>query len=136
MFKLKKHLFLFQIILFIFLGLLFVIDNNKQVMAAPNEEFVGNMRIVNVTFSNINIIKNFQPFSQYFDFTLTGPRYNGNIAEFAMIWKIKNPPHNLLGVFFDNSTRDDEDDKYTLEELKQMGNGAESMYIFWQYEQK
>ncbi len=94
------------------------------------------MRIVHVTVSNINILKNHEIFKQYFDFTLTYPRYNGNIAEFAIIWKIKNLPRNLLGVFFDNGTRDDEDDKYTLEDLKNMGNGAQNMYIFWQYEQK
>ncbi|MGM1458962.1 MAG: effector protein [Columbia Basin potato purple top phytoplasma] len=115
---------------------LFLITSNKQVMSAPNKEFVGNMKIINVTVSNIGILKNHETFKQYFDFTLTDPRYNGNIEEFAMIWKIKNPPRNLLGVFFDNGTRDDEDDKYILEELKQMGNGAKNMYIFWQYEQK
>ncbi|PQP79728.1 effector protein [Candidatus Phytoplasma phoenicium] len=135
MFKLQNQFKIISISLFIFLGLLFIFNNN-QVIASPNEELVGNMRIVNVTFSDINRIKDFQPFLQYFDFTLNGPRYNGNIEEFAMIWKIKNPPHNLLGVFFDNGTRDDEDDKYTLEDLKQMGNGAKNMYIFWQYEQK
>ncbi|BAD04603.1 MAG: putative secreted protein, SAP05-like [Candidatus Phytoplasma asteris] len=135
MFKFQHNLLFLNIFIFILLGF-FLITNNNQVIAAPHEERVGDMRIVNITFSDINSIKNFQPFSQYFDFTLTGPRYNGNIAQFAMIWKIKNPPHNLLGVFFDNNTRDDEDDKYTLEELKQMGNGAKNMYIFWQYEQK
>ncbi|WP_034172309.1 SVM family protein [Chrysanthemum yellows phytoplasma] len=135
MFKLKTNLLFFRIVLFIGLGL-FLITINKQVMAAPNEEFVGDMRIVNVTVSNIDILKNHETFKQYFDFTLTCPRYNGNIEEFAIIWKIKNPPHNLLGVFFDNGTRDDEDDKYILKELKQMGNGAKNMYIFWQYEHK
>ncbi|QKX95049.1 SVM family protein [Candidatus Phytoplasma asteris] len=134
MFKIKNNLLLLNaFFVFIFLGL-FLIINNQQVMAAPNEEFVGDMRIVNTTVSNIDILKNHETFKQYFDFTLTGPRYNGNTEEFAIIWKIKNPPRNLLGVFFDNSTRDDEDDKYTLEELKQMGNGAKNMYIFWQYE--
>ncbi|MGE9276290.1 MAG: SVM family protein [Candidatus Phytoplasma pruni] len=135
MFKLKTNLLFFRIVLFIGLGL-FLIVNNQQVMAAPNEEFVSDMRIVNVTVSNINILKNHEIFKQYFDFTLTGPRYNGNIEEFAIIWKIKNPPRNLLGVFFDNGTRDDEDDKYTLEDLKNMGNGAQNMYIFWKHEQK
>ncbi|WAN63557.1 SVM family protein, predicted signal peptide [Candidatus Phytoplasma rubi] len=138
MFKIKNNLLLLlnAFFVFTFLGL-FLITSNKQVMAAPpNEEFVGDMRIVNVTVSNIDILKNHETFKQYFDFTLTGPCYNGNITEFAMIWKIKNPPRSLLGVFFDNGTRDDEDDKYILEELKQMGNEAKNMYIFWQYEQK
>nr|ABU55743.1 hypothetical protein precursor [Potato witches'-broom phytoplasma] len=135
MFQLKNQFQIINICFFVFLGL-FLITSNKQVTAAPNEEFVGDMRIVNVTVSNIDILKNHETFKQYFDFTLTVPRYNGNIEEFAIIWKIKNPPHNLLGVFFDNGTRDDEDDKYILEELKQMGNGAKNMYIFWQYEKK
>ncbi|MFB5029568.1 MAG: hypothetical protein WJU30_00101 [Candidatus Phytoplasma pruni] len=134
MFKIKNNLLLLNIFVFILLG--FLIINNTQIMAAPNEEFIGDMRIVNTTFSDINRIKYFQPFSQYFDFKISVPCYNGNIAEFAIMWKIKNPPRNLLGVFFDNGTRDDEDDKYTLEDLKQMGNGAKNMYIFWQYEQK
>ncbi|WP_026052456.1 hypothetical protein [Italian clover phyllody phytoplasma] len=119
-----------------FLLLEFLIINNTQIMAAPNEEFVGDMRIINVTVSNINIIKNHETFKKYFDFTLTSPCYNGNIAEFSIMWKIKNSPRNLLGVFFDDGIRDDEDNKYTLEDLKQMGNGAKNMYIFWQYEQK
>ncbi|KND62610.1 SVM family protein [Candidatus Phytoplasma phoenicium] len=131
MFKIKNNLLLLNIFVLVFLGLL-LINNNQKVMAAPNEEFVGDMRIVNVTVSNMDILKNHETFKQYFDFTLTGPRYNGNIAEFAIMWKIKNPPRYLLGVFFDNGTRDDEDDKYMLEELKQMGNGAKNMYIFWQ----
>ncbi|GLH60543.1 SVM family protein [Paulownia witches'-broom phytoplasma] len=135
MFKIKNNLLLLNIFVFILLGL-FLITSNKQVIATPNEEFIGDMRIVNTTFSDINRIKYFQPFSQYFDFTISGPCYNGNIATSAIMWKIKNPPHNLLGVYFDNGTKDDEDDKYTLEDLKQMGNGASNMYIFWQYEQK
>ncbi|MGE9276400.1 MAG: SVM family protein [Candidatus Phytoplasma pruni] len=134
MFKIKNNLLLLNIFVFILLG--FLIINNTQIMAAPNEEFIGDMRIVNTTFSDINRIKDFQPFSQYFDFKISGPCYNGNVAEFAIMWKIKNPPRNLLGVFFDNGARDDEDDKYTLEDLKQMSNGAKNMYIFWQYEQK
>ncbi|WP_341833639.1 SAP05-like protein [Candidatus Phytoplasma asteris] len=135
MFKIKNNLLKSKIFVFILLGL-FLIINNHQAMASPNEEFVGDMRIVNVNLSDIDILKKHETFKKYFDFTLTGPRYNGNITEFAMIWKIKNPPLNLLGVFFDDGTRDDEDDKYILEELKQIGNGAKNMYIFWQYEQK
>ncbi|AYJ01202.1 hypothetical protein CWO85_02070 [Candidatus Phytoplasma ziziphi] len=50
MFKLKKHLFLFQIILFIFLGLLFVIDNNKQVMAIDTNN--NNLVWQNITRNN------------------------------------------------------------------------------------
>ncbi|MDO8054210.1 effector protein, partial ['Opuntia sp.' phytoplasma] len=110
--------------------------NNKQVIAAPNEEFFGNMRIVNVTVSNIDILKNHKTFKQYFDFAISEPCYNGTVATSAIMWTIKNPHHNLLGVYFDDGTRDDEDDKYTLEDLKKMGNGASNMYIFWQYEQK
>ncbi|MDV3167934.1 MAG: SVM family protein [Candidatus Phytoplasma stylosanthis] len=131
----KNKLHLLPFFLISCLGLLFQMNNN-QVMAAPNEEFVGDMRIVNVTLSNINVLKNHEPFLRYFDFTLNYPCYNGNMESFAMIWKIKNPPRNLLGVFFDNGIRDDEDDKYNLEELKQIGNGAHNMYIFWKYEEK
>ncbi len=101
MVKIKNNLLLLLNAFFAFTLLgLFLITNNQQVMAAPNEEFVGNMRIVNITVSNINILKNHATFKQYFDFKINRPCYNGNIATFAIMWKIKNPPRNLLGVFF------------------------------------
>ncbi|GLH61243.1 SVM family protein [Rhus yellows phytoplasma] len=41
MFKLKKHLLLFKIVLFLVLGLLFVINNNNnQVMAMENSKTI------------------------------------------------------------------------------------------------
>ncbi|QTX02872.1 putative secreted protein, SAP05-like [Candidatus Phytoplasma luffae] len=135
MIQVKNKLHLLPFFLISCLGLLFITSNNP-VMAIPNEEFINNTRIVNVNISNINVLKNHEAFKQYFDFTINGPCYNGNIADFAIMWKIKTPPHNLLGVFFDNGTRSDEDNQYTLEELKQMGNGAQNMYIFWQYKEK
>ncbi|MBY7576893.1 SVM family protein, partial [Candidatus Phytoplasma sp. Tabriz.2] len=53
MFKLQNQFKIINICLF-FLLLEFLIINNTQIMAAPNEEFVGDMRIINVTVSNIN----------------------------------------------------------------------------------
>ncbi|XXP77232.1 MAG: hypothetical protein AB3N34_02735 [Lettuce witches'-broom phytoplasma] len=41
---------------------------------------------------------------------------------------------DLIAVYFDNGQREDkktDNTKYTLEELKNLGNGASKMYIFW-----
>ncbi|XXP77406.1 MAG: SVM family protein [Lettuce witches'-broom phytoplasma] len=132
MFKSKNQFKMIYLCLITFIGLLLMTNN---IMAAPNENFIGDMRVVDVTISNINVIKQHPLFQQYFDYTQKQPCYNATLADFSIMWKIKNPSPNLLGVFFDNGTRDDEDNKYTLEELKHMGNNAENMYIFWKYKE-
>ncbi|EMR14809.1 MAG: effector protein [Sweet potato little leaf phytoplasma] len=114
-----------------------IYNPNNIIMAAPSqEEIIQGTRIVNVTVSNINVLKTHPSFAQYFDFNQTCPCYNSTVAEFCIMWKIKNPPTNLLGVFFDESTRDDEDDKYSLEELKYMANNSVNMFIFWEHKEK
>ncbi|MDV3198355.1 MAG: effector protein [Vigna little leaf phytoplasma] len=120
--------------LFLFISLLLcLIGNNGRINAVSKEEYINNTRIVNITVSNKNIIKNHDFFKKYFDYTQLYPCYNASLEEFAMIWKIKNPPSNLLGVFFDKGERFAEDNQYSLEDLKYMCNGADNMYIFWQY---
>ncbi|MEC4558638.1 MAG: SVM family protein ['Conium maculatum' witches'-broom phytoplasma] len=131
MIKLKKHFKPIYLCLIAFLGILFIFVNNSLI-AAPNEEFVRDMRIVNCNISSLEILKKNPSFQKYFDFKQEKPCYNANLAEASVMWQIKNPPTNLLGVYFDGfATRSDEDKQYTLEELKQMGNGSKNMYIFW-----
>ncbi|WP_373403170.1 hypothetical protein [Candidatus Phytoplasma solani] len=45
-------------------------------------------------------------------------------------WPIKNPPKELLGVYFQGGERDALPEAHTLNQLKKMGNGASNMYIF------
>ncbi|CAP18649.1 conserved hypothetical protein [Candidatus Phytoplasma mali] len=135
MFEFKKPLQIFKIGFLILLGL-FIFNSSDLIAVLPEAEFVGNMRIVNSTVTDMGVLEKHASFSEYFDFKQPNACYNGNLGEFGIMWKIKNAPHNLLGVFFDDGTRIDEDDRFTLEELKQMGNGAQNMYIFWQYQQK
>ncbi|MDO7983827.1 MAG: effector protein [Pigeon pea little leaf phytoplasma] len=106
------------------------------VTTITKEEFVKETRIVNVTVSNAKILRQHPLFQKYFDFSCKSPCYNADLEEFGMVWKIKNPPKNLLGVFFDQNTREDEDDKYTLEDLKYMANKSPNMYILWKYKEK
>ncbi|MDO8030099.1 effector protein ['Planchonia careya' phytoplasma] len=121
----------------ILLTLMKIYNPNSIIIAAPSqEEIIQGTKIVNVTVSSIDVLKQHYSFAQYFDFNQTCPCYNGTVAEFCIMCKIKNPPKNLLGVFFDESTRDDEDDKYSLEELKYMANNSANMFIFWKYEEK
>ncbi|MDV3166491.1 MAG: effector protein ['Waltheria sp.' little leaf phytoplasma] len=91
---------------------------------------------VNVIVSSDDILKKHNLFQKYFDWSCKYPSYNSELEEFGMIWKIKNPPENLLGVFFDAGNRDNTDNKYTLEELKYIANNAKNMYIFWKYKEK
>ncbi|MEC4559050.1 MAG: effector protein ['Conium maculatum' witches'-broom phytoplasma] len=130
MLNFRKRLKLFNSLI-----VLLIIINNNYIIASPNENFIGDMRVVDVTISNINILKNHSLFQKYFDYTQEQPCYNADLDQFSIVWKIKDPLPNLLGVFFDNGTRFDEDNKYTLEELKNMGNGAKNMYIFWKYKE-
>ncbi|MDV3196905.1 MAG: effector protein [Pigeon pea little leaf phytoplasma] len=119
------------------LTLMKIYNSNNIIMAAPSqEEIIQGTRIVNITVSSIDVLKQHSSFAQYFDFNQTCPCYNSTVAEFCIMWKIKNPPTNLLGVFFDESTRDDQDDKYSLEELKYMANNSVNMFIFWEYKEK
>ncbi|XXP77174.1 MAG: SVM family protein [Lettuce witches'-broom phytoplasma] len=52
MIKLKKHFKPIYLCLIAFLGILFIFVNNS-LMAAPNEEFVRDMRIVNCNISSL-----------------------------------------------------------------------------------
>ncbi|MDV3159422.1 MAG: hypothetical protein Q8769_02735, partial [Candidatus Phytoplasma australasiaticum] len=69
-----------------------IYNPNNIIMAAPSqEEIIQGTRIVNVTVSNINVLKTHASFAQYFDFNQTCPCYNSTVAEFCIMWKIKNP---------------------------------------------
>lgn len=56
MIKLKKHFKPIYLCLIAFLGILFIFVNNS-LMAAPNEEFVRDMRIVNCNISSLELLK-------------------------------------------------------------------------------
>ncbi|MBP5836063.1 hypothetical protein [Candidatus Phytoplasma meliae] len=58
------------------------------------------------------------------------PSYN-SYSDSHLNTKIKNPPSNLLGVYFDGGTREHQDNCYTLDDLKQINNNANNMYIFY-----
>ncbi|NWN45590.1 hypothetical protein [Candidatus Phytoplasma pruni] len=45
--------------------------------------------------------------------------------------KIKNPPSNLLGIYFDGGTREFKDNYFSLDELKKMQNNVDNIYIFY-----
>ncbi|MEC4559290.1 MAG: SVM family protein ['Conium maculatum' witches'-broom phytoplasma] len=135
MFKLKKQFKNIYLCLITVIGLLFIF-NNHQVMALKNENICNrNMKINNIFVEKEEDIlsyiirKNiYQSFSYL---TLDYPCYNGDNNKYDICWCIKNPPHDLLFVAFDKGTRYKNDYIYTLEELKNLGNGAENLYIFW-----
>ncbi|MDV3143727.1 MAG: effector protein [Candidatus Phytoplasma australasiaticum] len=119
-----------------YLTFLFIVLNmynyqNVVVAMPPREEFIGKTRIVNVSIGNINILKQHAIFNKYFDWSLQSARYNEDLQDFSMIWTIKDPDPNLLGVFFDGGIRNGQDDTYNLQELKHMGNGANNMYCIF-----
>jgi hypothetical protein len=65
------------------------------------------------------------------------PCYNSETIQTypCLLCRIKDAPSDLLGVFFDAGKRDPSFKgkiKYSLDDLKQMSNGAQNMYIFWQ----
>ncbi|MEK0309358.1 effector protein [Candidatus Phytoplasma citri] len=128
----KFYFYLYILFIFVKISTL----NNIIIAAPPQDEFINGTRIVNVIVASGDILKKHNLFKQYFDWSCEYPSYNSELEEFGMIWKIKNPPENLLGVFFDAGNRDDADNKYTLEELKYIANKAKNMYIFWRYKEK
>ncbi|MDV3174402.1 MAG: hypothetical protein Q8779_02485 [Candidatus Phytoplasma stylosanthis] len=69
-------------------------------------------------------------FSHQFSYAL----YNASDQqkEVNFQFRIKEPPpfHFLL-AFFEGGKREGKDDTYTLEDLKQMGNGETALYFFW-----
>ncbi|WP_349402056.1 SAP05-like protein [Candidatus Phytoplasma solani] len=144
MFKLKKESIFFKIILFIGLGL-FLITNSHKIMAINVEDIPTktNMQIHDIFLEKVEDISYYVINNNYFEcftsLTLEYPCYNGTNTQHELSWMIKPPyywiiqqkPVKLLCVVFDKGIRDKMDDKYTLEDLIQMGNGASNMYIFW-----
>ncbi len=79
--------------------------------------------------------KNFS--NQHYQINFSYGLYNSQIIQSTVFFnsRIKEPPpQNLLLVYFDGGTRDKANNCYSLEALKNLGNGAQNMYIFWQDE--
>ncbi|PQP79770.1 hypothetical protein C6B37_01205 [Candidatus Phytoplasma phoenicium] len=144
MFKLNKNHIFFKIILFIGLEL-FLITNSHKVMAINSENVFTkqNMKIHNIFLEKVEDISYYVINNNYFEcfssLTLEYPCYNGTNTQHDLSWVIKQPhywmikkqPIKLLCVVFDKGIRDKMDGEYTLEDLKQMANGASNMYVFW-----
>ncbi|MDV3144790.1 MAG: hypothetical protein Q8739_02155 [Candidatus Phytoplasma australasiaticum] len=144
MVKLKKIIKIINYsTLFLFL---FSIININQVIAINKDEYMNdqdNMKIHDIHLENTEDILqhliNKNCYESFSYFALEYPCYNGQNVKYDLIWKIKNPPFKQLGtneyklmcVLFDKGERDKKDDIYSLEDLKQMSNGASNMYIFW-----
>ncbi|MEC4559134.1 MAG: hypothetical protein U9532_03160 ['Conium maculatum' witches'-broom phytoplasma] len=72
------------------------------------------------------------------------PSYNSNkYSDQNINSPIKNPPDDIKAIYFDKAERNETFSRlYILEELKKMGNGADTMYlfkakkkpIFWDYQ--
>ncbi|PWV43902.1 MAG: hypothetical protein DF280_01095 ['Brassica napus' phytoplasma] len=135
MFKLKNQFSRINLF-FISLGLLFLV-NHHPVMAIENKKICNlNMKIHNIWIQKKEDIvshvinKNIDQIFSYL--TLDYPCYNSSTNnKNDLCWRIKEPPNNLLFVFFDSGIRSNEDEFYSLEDLNEMGNGAKNMYIFW-----
>ncbi|MDV3198496.1 MAG: hypothetical protein Q8888_02495 [Vigna little leaf phytoplasma] len=149
MIKLKKIIKITNIVsLFLLLFLIVNININQIILAAaPNNEDmsykVNNMKVHDIYLEKeVDILHYLIKYNCYecFSFlTLENPCYNGENIRYDLIWIIKKPPLKKLGnnnyqlmcIIFDKGIRDKKDDFYSLEDLKQMSNGADNMYIFW-----
>lgn len=69
-------------------------------------------------------------FNHHFSYALYNASEEKN--QVAFDFRIKEPPpQNFLLAYFEGGTRDGQNDKYTLEDLKNMGNTASHLYFFW-----
>ncbi|WP_257608390.1 hypothetical protein [Rice orange leaf phytoplasma] len=79
--------------------------------------------------------KNFS--NQHYRINFSYGLYNSQIIQSTVFFdsRIKEPiPQNLLLVYFDGGKRNKDNNCYSLEALKTLGNGAQNMYILWQDE--
>ncbi|WP_349401882.1 hypothetical protein [Candidatus Phytoplasma solani] len=77
-------------------------------------------------FNNLNFVKN-----------LSYGVYNDQINQSYVCFNSRlrdELPEKLLLVYFDEGTRKNTNNCYSLDALKSLGNGAKNMYIFWQDE--
>ncbi|PQP79405.1 hypothetical protein C6B37_01920, partial [Candidatus Phytoplasma phoenicium] len=69
-------------------------------------------------------------FNHHFSYALYNADEKNNQVSFD--FRIKEPPpQNFLLAYFEGGQRDGQNDKYTLDDLKNMGNGASRLYFFW-----
>ncbi|WP_334330903.1 hypothetical protein [Candidatus Phytoplasma prunorum] len=105
-------------------------ETNHSTSLSPNK--INNMIIIDIFLTNKkDLITNPITKNILSNYSLTGPCYTNQEGENSLYFFIKNPPINLLAIVFDKGNRDGKDNTYTLEDLKNMGNEAEKMYIFW-----
>ncbi|MDV3167119.1 MAG: hypothetical protein Q8784_01655 [Vigna little leaf phytoplasma] len=149
MLKLKKIIKITNIVsLFLLLFLIVNININQIILiAAPNNEDmsykVNNMKVHYIYLEKevdiLNYLIKYNCYECFSSLTLDNPCYNGENIRYDLSWIIKKPPLKKLGnnnyqlmcIIFDKGIRDRKDDFYSLEDLKQMSNGADNMYIFW-----
>ncbi|WEK82618.1 MAG: putative secreted protein [Candidatus Phytoplasma pruni] len=69
-------------------------------------------------------------FKSTFTYALYNNQINDKMIEFN--YRIKEPPpQGFLLAYFEGGTRAGKNDTYTLEDLKQMGQGAKALYYLW-----
>ncbi|MDV3166480.1 MAG: hypothetical protein Q8807_02230 ['Waltheria sp.' little leaf phytoplasma] len=117
---------------------LIAVSNNK-IMTHNND----NMKIFNIFLEKEEDISNylilFNCYECFSSLVLEYPCYNGENIRYDLSWIIQNPPliefnftnYKLMCVVFDKGIREKKDFAFSLEELKNMSNGASNMYIFW-----
>ncbi|AYJ01153.1 hypothetical protein CWO85_03330 [Candidatus Phytoplasma ziziphi] len=72
----------------------------------------------------------YKKFETHFSYALYNTSDIDNQVSFN--FRIKEPPpEKFLLAYFEGGSREGQNDKYTLEDLKNMGNGASHLYFFW-----
>ncbi|GFZ75205.1 hypothetical protein HPP_1630 [Hydrangea phyllody phytoplasma] len=100
----------------------------KNIYLRPHNSQTFPQQIKTYIKTNIN--------PSFWGFVSNYPCYNSETIQTypCLLCRIKDASSDLLGVFFDGGTRTASfkgEIKYSLDDLKQMLNGAQNMYIFW-----
>ncbi|UQV27406.1 hypothetical protein H7686_0001130 [Candidatus Phytoplasma asiaticum] len=147
MVKLKKIIKTINMGLLVVFLLLIVNININSLIAIPNNKIMTqkneNMKISNIYLEKEEDISNylirFNCYECFSSLVLEYPCYNGENIRYDLSWIIQNPPliklnstnYKLMCIVFDKGIREKKDFVFSLEDLKNMSNGASNMYIFW-----